>query len=114
MPAFLVRQTGDKQLVGIFAVLSSDDLPRMVDECTSGDCEFVLLPAGGIMWTGTAVTIPVPSPDPDEAPPMRWADADMSGNWHDFFYSSVEGWRPLESALVGYAGLKKPKPASEH
>lgn len=60
MPAFLVRHVKDKPLVGIFSALLSDELPVLVDECTNGDCEFVIMPSGGIMWPDPTMTIPSP------------------------------------------------------
>jgi hypothetical protein len=109
MPAFLVRHTGDKQLVGIFAALSSDELANMVDECTSGTCEFVLLPAGGILWTSATVTIPVPALDRDNVPSLPWADAGLSDSWFDVFYSSDANWLPVD-----YLGRQKASPRGEH
>jgi hypothetical protein len=57
----------NRDMVGFFAADEFEDLLMAVDECTNaGACEYIELPAGGIMWTSPAISIPVNLGDDEE------------------------------------------------
>jgi hypothetical protein len=100
MPAYLVRTIDDHDIVGFFVADEMDDLLIAVDECTDpADCEYIELPAGGIMWTSPAISVPL-SPgkdDPDtDAEELPWANADLSETWWSVVYGySDDKWTPF-------------------
>jgi hypothetical protein len=67
MPAYLVRLIQNRDIVGFFAAEDFEDFVISVDECTDvAACEYVELPAGGIMWTSPAVPVPFDVRDPED------------------------------------------------
>jgi hypothetical protein len=97
--AYLVRLIENRDLVGIYVARDMDQLLFLVDECTDIDgCEYVKLPAGGIMWTSPACPIPpdrIGDSDGDEFPAIPWRGASEVGTWTQFLYEKVRGWKPL-------------------
>jgi hypothetical protein len=81
-----------------------------VDECTDpDDCEYVELPAGGIMWTSPAIAVPL-SPGKDEpdtdAEELPWAKAELSELW----WSVVYGYTDDEWTEFFPGKPRKPRP----
>jgi hypothetical protein len=101
VPAYLVRIIETRDLVGIFVAEDEDDLAIAVDECTDvPDCEYVELPAGGIMWTSPAKPVPLQTGDPedDESEPEEfpWAGASLTERWWYIAYGMDEvEWTPF-------------------
>jgi hypothetical protein len=79
MPTFLFRLIDTHDLVGIFVAQNIGRLADLVDECTEpDDCEFLRMPAGGVIWTSPAIPIPIElseDEDPTEPDPLPWAGA---------------------------------------
>jgi hypothetical protein len=93
MPAYLVRLVKNRDLVGFFAADDFDDLVTAVDECTDvPGCEYIELPAGGIMWTSPAIPVPVSVPEDEkvEMDELPWARAEMSERWWDVVYGYTD------------------------
>ena len=66
MPAYLVRSIDEHDLVGVFYASNTYSLAFSIDEVPDpDDCEYLLIGAGGIVWSSPPVEIPVP-PDDDE------------------------------------------------
>jgi hypothetical protein len=69
VPAYLVRNIKSRDLVGIFVADDEDDLEFVMDECTDAPgCEYVELPAGGIMWESKAKPVPLDAGDDEKSP----------------------------------------------
>lgn len=103
MPAYLVRTIDTRDLVGIFVADDEDDLEIAVDECTDvPDCEYVELPAGGIMWASPAKPVPLNAGDPadeeSEVEEFPWSGASLTERWWNVAYGfeDVE-WTPFEA-----------------
>ncbi|MDN4981784.1 MULTISPECIES: hypothetical protein [unclassified Bradyrhizobium] len=91
MPAYLVRLIDSRQIVGFFFVDQPEQLANSVNDWTEGDrCEYVKLPAGGLMWPGSAVAVPMtPGPENDanwDIPELPFASATMSESWLNLLY----------------------------
>ncbi|MGY4351239.1 hypothetical protein ACVWXM_007732 [Bradyrhizobium sp. GM7.3] len=103
MPAYLVRIIDTRDLVGIFVADNEDDLEIVVDECTDvPGCEYVELPAGGVMWESPAKPVPLNPGDPEEdASPVEdfpWGAASLTEAWWFVAYGRVEvEWTPFEA-----------------
>lgn len=104
MPTFLVRVIQNRDLVGIFFAPNPEYLADLVDECTDPvDCEYMRLPAGGIMWTSPAIPVPIElsrdeTDDLIKPDPMPWSRASMSDSWWSSFYAlpdEKQRWRPV-------------------
>jgi hypothetical protein len=112
MPAYLVRLIQNRDIVGFFAADDFDDLVVTVDECTEvSACEYVELPAGGIMWTSLAVPVPFDVRDREdeeaEIEELPWAKPccpNYGGMW-----SMVT---PMTSGLDLILTLRKIRPQS--
>jgi hypothetical protein len=95
MPAYLVRLIQNRDIVGFFAADDFDDLVVTVDECTEvSACEYVELPAGGIMWTSPAVPVPFDVRDREdeeaEIEELPWAKAVLSELWWNVVYGYTD------------------------
>jgi hypothetical protein len=93
MPAYLVRLIQNRDIVGFFAADEFEDLLMAVDECTNaGACEYIELPAGGIMWTSPAISIPVNLGDDEEVDieKLPWANAELSDLWWSVVYGCTD------------------------
>jgi hypothetical protein len=95
MPAYLVRLIKNRDIVGFFAADDLDDLVIAVDECTDvAACEYVELPAGGIMWTSPAMPVPVDVGDRQdeeaEIEELPWAKAELSELWWSVVYGFTD------------------------
>jgi hypothetical protein len=93
VPAYLVRLIKNRDIVGFFAADDFDELVIAVDECTDVPaCEYVELPAGGIMWTSPAIPVPIDIPNREdeeaEIESLPWARAELSELW----WSAVYGY----------------------
>ena len=91
MPAYLVRTIDEHDIVGFIVADEMEDLLIAVDECTDpADCEYIELPAGGILWLTPAIAVPLnPGDDDDDKPEaetLPWAKADLSDTWWDAVY----------------------------
>jgi hypothetical protein len=101
MPTFLVRIIETHDLVGIFVAQNIHRLAILIDECTDpGDCEFLRLPAGGVMWTSPAVPIPIERSDDNDdlgdPDPVPWARATLTESWWSGFHGYIDDdWIPL-------------------
>jgi hypothetical protein len=96
MPAYLVRILDTRDLVGFFYAEDEDELEFVVDECTDvGDCEYVELPTGGIMWESPAIDIPIEvdkdREDENDIPEMPWPGAALTESWFSVIYGYSEG-----------------------
>jgi hypothetical protein len=102
MPTYLVRTIDEHDLVGIFVASSLLELALLIDEgLDPGICEYLRIGAGGIMWTGPAVAIPVPSSGDDAISddPIPWSEATFTEGWEEPLhgYGPSKGkWKPLE------------------
>lgn len=102
MAAYLVRMSGTRDLVGFFVADDEDDLAIVVDECTDvPDCEYVELPAGGVMWESPAKPVPLDAGDldDDDAPieEFPWSGASLTGQWWQIAYGIEEvEWTPFD------------------
>lgn len=102
MPAYLVRIIKTRDLVGIFVADDEDDLAFVMDECTDAPgCEYVELPAGGIMWESPAKPVPLDAGDPeDEESPVEefpWTGASLTERWWYIAYGMEDvEWTPFE------------------
>lgn len=85
MPAYLVRTIDKHDLVGVFYAPNFYSLAFMIDEVLDpDDCEYLLIGAGGIVWSSPAVEIPVPDDQDDDGSkddPIPWQDARFSESW---------------------------------
>lgn len=95
MPAYLVRLVKNRDVVGFFAADNFDELVVAVDECTDvPDCEYIELPAGGIMWTSPAIPVPVDIGDREdedaEIESLPWATAQLSETWWSVVYGYTD------------------------
>jgi hypothetical protein len=102
MPAYLVRTIDDHDIVGFFVADEMDDLLIAVDECTEPeDCEYVELPAGGILWSSPAIAVPfdpgdVEDKNADDDQELPWAKAELSETWWNVVYGySDDKWTPF-------------------
>ena len=103
MPAYLVRSIDSRQIVGLFFVDQAEHLANSVSEWTEGDgCEYVKLPAGGIVWPGAAVAVPMsPGTESDanwDMPELPFSSATMSESWLNLLYgySPTLRWTKLK------------------
>jgi hypothetical protein len=112
MPAYLVRLIQNRDMVGFFAADEFEDLLMAVDECTNaGACEYMELPAGGIMWTSPAISVPVNLGDDEEADieNLPWANAELSDLWWSVVYGCTdEEWIRFDPDAPPPAAPKKP------
>jgi hypothetical protein len=95
VPGYLVRLIKNRDIVGFFAADDFEDLIVAVDECTDVPaCEYIELPAGGIMWTSPAIPVPVDIGDEDdeeaEIEPLPWARAELSEGWWSVVYGFTD------------------------
>jgi len=96
MPAYLVRTIDNHDIVGFFVAAEIEDLLVTVDECTDpGDCEYVELPAGGILWSSPAIAVPldaggVEDEDADHGQELPWARAELSETWWNVVYGFTD------------------------
>jgi hypothetical protein len=95
MPAYLVRLIQTRDIVGFFVADDFNDLVIAVDECTDVPaCEYVEMPAGGIMWTSPAIPVPIDISDrKDESADIEvlpWAQAELSESWWSVVYGYVD------------------------
>jgi hypothetical protein len=82
MPCFLVRLIGNHDLVVIFSAPDLGTLYNLVDECIEPeDCEFKLIPPGGICWDSRAVPVPLPDISDEERAPIPWQRASFTDAW---------------------------------
>ena len=87
MPAYLVRTIDKHDIVGFFVADEMRDLLIAIDECLdASDCEYIELPAGGILWSSPAIAVPLkPGGDDDDngskAEKLPWAKAVLSETW---------------------------------
>jgi hypothetical protein len=108
MPAFLVRLIANRDIVGFFCAEDRDRLVFVVDECADvGACEFIELPAGGIMWRSPAVAVPMNPGDPDDPestiPDLPWARVGLSEAWWSVLYGYTDdNW-------TKFVNIRKPK-----
>jgi hypothetical protein len=84
--------------VGFFVAEEMEDLLMAIDECLdAADCEYVELPAGGILWSSPVTAIPL---DPgreeensDDGQKLPWAKAELSEAWWSVVYGySDDEW----------------------
>ena len=113
MPTYIVRLIKNRDLVGFFAADDMDDLVTAVDECTDPDaCEYIELPAGGVMWESPAIAVPLDpgqNEDGSDCENLPWADVTISEAWWGTLYGySDEEWTPLFPDLSG--GPEDPNP----
>jgi hypothetical protein len=92
MAAYLVRTIHEHDIVGFFAADEIDALLMTVDECTDpAGCEYLELPAGGLMWTGPAISVPL-NPGKDDlgtdGQELPWAKVQLTDLW----WSAVYGY----------------------
>jgi hypothetical protein len=98
MPAYLVRIIDTRDMVGFFVADEMDELIVAVDECTDpGDCEYIEMPPGGIMWTSPAIPVPLKAGDPEDddskSEELPWAKAELSELWWSVVYGhSDDEW----------------------
>jgi hypothetical protein len=90
----------EHDLVGIFVAPSIYDLALILDEgIDPGVCEYQRLGAGGIMWTGEAVAVPIDLSADEEGTgpdPIPWSEATLTEGWEDSVYGEPKGnWRAL-------------------
>ncbi|WP_445490224.1 hypothetical protein [Rhodopseudomonas sp. RCAM05734] len=101
MPTFLVRIIETHDLVGIFVCSNLRELAITIDECTdAGECEYIRMASGGIMWTSPAIPIPIELPEDDdgcEPSPMPWGAATFTEIWWGYVYGfrSASRWRKV-------------------
>jgi hypothetical protein len=99
MPAFLVRTIGEHKLVGIFVAPNLFELALVLDEGVDpGVCECQSMSAGGIMWRGPSMVVPVKPSDDDgtTADPVPWGEASLTEEWMCSVYGPRKGkWRPI-------------------
>jgi hypothetical protein len=104
MPAYLVRLIDSCQIVGLFFVDHAEHLSDSVNEWTEGDrCEYVKLPAGGIVWAEpSGVAVPMnPGTELDAnwaIPELPFNSATMSESWLNLLYGypSTLRWTKLK------------------
>jgi hypothetical protein len=94
MPAYLVRLIQNRDIVGFFAADDFEDLVISVDECTDvAACEYVELPAGGIMWTSPAVAVPFDLRNHEEGTKIEelpWEKAELCEAWWSVVYGHYD------------------------
>jgi hypothetical protein len=95
MPAYLVRSIDSHQIVGLLFADHPKSLARSVQEWTErDDCEYVELPAGGLVWAGSAVRVPMSTGIERSTdwtiPELPFATATLSETWLDVLY----GYKP--------------------
>jgi hypothetical protein len=112
MPAYLVRTIDEHDIVGFFVADEMEDLLITIDECLdASDCEYIELPAGGIMWSSPAIAIPLnPGDDANatEAETLPWAKAELSESW----WSVVYGYSDDEWTEFFPGSPRTPRPAA--
>lgn len=90
MNAYLVRLKKNAELVGFFVSPSPDDLGTYVDECCNPyECEFVVLPLGGLyLHEAGAPTVPtlIPDPEQEDSYPDWFSGATVSELWLGIFH----------------------------
>lgn len=102
MEAYLVRLKKNAELVGLFVSPSPAKLWDFVDECCPpADCEYLLLPPGGIYLheAGASVVPTAIDPESDDSGPDWFSGATVSELWLDVFYRGDNelSWRPVNT-----------------
>lgn len=97
MPTYLIRLTENKELVGICAAISADELFWLVDECTDpNSCEYKILGTGGIFWMDQIdMKIPVNDGLSDIEEGKLFSLARMSEDWDDEIFNEEGKWFPV-------------------
>jgi hypothetical protein len=113
MPAYLVRLIQNRDLVGFFVADDFDDVVIAVDECTDVPaCEYVELPAGGIMWGSPAIPVPIDISDRNdestEIEGLPWARVELSESW----WSVIHGYTDEEWTRFDPDAPQDPTPES--
>ena len=97
MPAYLVRLSDTRDLVGFFFAEEIDELALIVDECTDVPaCEYVELPDGGIMWESPSIGVPMEidkdalEVNENDLPDVPWAGASLSESWWSVLYGYTD------------------------
>ncbi|MGX1321622.1 hypothetical protein AB7M17_005075 [Bradyrhizobium sp. USDA 377] len=98
MPAYLVRSIDSHQIVGLFSADHPRSLAHSVQEWTERDrCEYVELPAGGLVWGEAAVRVPMnPGIERDaewNLPELPFTSATLSETWLNVLYGYTPGLR---------------------
>lgn len=100
MTAYLVRVRETKEAVGIYNAFDSVGLFRAIDEHTDPfNCEYTVLPEGGIFFKGTCPSIP--NEKLDERLKALWKDPEITERWEEVLCSGKRngrkaGWKRFE------------------
>jgi hypothetical protein len=117
MPAYLVRTIDEHDIVGFFVGDEIEDILITIDECTDpGDCEYIELPVGGILWSSPAIAVPLdPGSDEDEnaenGQELPWDKVSLSETWWSAVYGYTDDeWTEFFPGKPRQSKSKPPRP----
>ena len=91
MSLYLVRTKSKRDLVGIFF---AEAIPRLVIEVShvanTEDCEWLELPAGGIVWRPGRATVPV-----ENEQDLHLDRGEITESWRKIFFARDVEWYSL-------------------